>query len=118
MAAMRSGLLYAGMGAVFLGIIILGFFTKNNRALLGFIPDMLLISAHSTALAIPKTDRDGARMVFMCGRHMVFTEQEEIEMREILDEINRNFTSQAQYMKTGEIFPTNLAPVIIPGRGL
>ena len=54
----------------------------------------------------------------MCGRYTVFTEQEIIEMREILDEINRNFGGQAAQLKTGEIFPTNLAPVIIAEGGI
>ena len=46
----------------------------------------------------------------MCGRYTVFTENEILEMRVIIEEISRNFGPQA--IKTGEIFPTNLAPVL------
>jgi len=53
----------------------------------------------------------------MCGRYTVFTEEEVIEMREILHEINMQFAAQAAQMKTGEIFPTNLAPVLVSDRG-
>ena len=54
----------------------------------------------------------------MCGRYTVFTEQEIIEMREILNEINKNFAGQAVNMKTGEIFPTNFALIIISEGGV
>lgn len=50
----------------------------------------------------------------MCGRYHVDSEDQLIEMREIIDEINRkhNGTEKLAEMKTGEIFPTNVAPVI------
>jgi putative SOS response-associated peptidase YedK len=50
----------------------------------------------------------------MCGRYYVGTEEEIAEMREILEEINRKYADSEKHanMRTGEIFPTNLAPVI------
>ena len=50
----------------------------------------------------------------MCGRYHIETEEEIAEMREILEEINRKYADSQQHaqMKTGEIYPTNLAPVV------
>lgn len=48
----------------------------------------------------------------MCGRYAVFTEEENQELREIINGINERFTKNAPKMKTGEIFPTNMVPVI------
>ena len=50
----------------------------------------------------------------MCGRYHIDTEEEIQEMREILEELNRKYADSPQHalMKTGEIFPTNLAPVV------
>lgn len=75
----------------------------------------------------------------MCGRYAIFTEEENEELREIINNINErykdepvkkdpqaytqlslcpdepvcNTTNNTPYkMKTGEIFPTNIAPVI------
>ena len=49
-------------------------------------------------------------VITICGRYTVFTEEEIIEMRAIIDEIGRRFGPEA--IKTGEIFPTNTAPVL------
>lgn len=46
----------------------------------------------------------------MCARYTVFTEEEIIEMRSIIDEISRKFGSDA--IGKGEIRPTNTAPVL------
>lgn len=48
----------------------------------------------------------------MCGRYAVFTEEENEELREIINNINERFKQDAPKMKTGEIFPTNIVPVI------
>lgn len=50
----------------------------------------------------------------MCGRYYVDSEDQILEMREIIEEINRKYsgTEALAQMKTGEIFPTNIAPVI------
>lgn len=55
----------------------------------------------------------------MCGRYTVFTEEEVIEMREIINEINIRYINTAEHaaMKTGEIFPTNVAPVLAAVNG-
>ena len=52
----------------------------------------------------------------MCGRYHIETEEDIQEMREILQEISRKYADSEQHasMKTGEIYPTNLAPVIGP----
>jgi len=46
----------------------------------------------------------------MCGRYTVFTEAEIIEMREIVNQISKKLGAQA--VKTGEVSPTDLAPII------
>lgn len=53
----------------------------------------------------------------MCGRYTVFTEEEVIEMREIMNEINRRYigTAELAAMKAGEVFPTDVAPVLTLG---
>jgi putative SOS response-associated peptidase YedK len=53
----------------------------------------------------------------MCGRYQIAMEDDIIEMREILDEINERYknTPDTAAAKTGEIFPTDTAPVLIRG---
>ncbi len=53
----------------------------------------------------------------MCGRYLIATEDEILEMREILDEINERYKNmpEAATVKTGEIFPTETAPVLVRG---
>ncbi len=55
----------------------------------------------------------------MCGRYAIFDEEDQVEMRKILQEIEENFagTPEQEAMKTGEIFPTNIAPVLLPKEG-
>lgn len=48
----------------------------------------------------------------MCGRYAVFTEEENEELRGIINDINERYKQDAPKMKTGEIFPTNTVPVI------
>jgi putative SOS response-associated peptidase YedK len=51
----------------------------------------------------------------MCGRYAILTEEENIEIKEILSEINERFkneTSQKPIFKSGEIFPTDKVPII------
>ncbi len=46
----------------------------------------------------------------MCGRYTLFTEQDNQQIKQILEHLKEHpLRSQ---MKTGEIFPTNLAPII------
>src|SRR5512136_643094 len=49
----------------------------------------------------------------MCGRYAIYTEEENLEMREIIRDINDRYIESAVQMKTGEIFPTNIAPAVI-----
>ena len=46
----------------------------------------------------------------MCGRYTIFTEEEIIEMRAIIQEVSQKFGDDA--VATGEIFPTNTVPVL------
>lgn len=50
----------------------------------------------------------------MCGRYLISTEEEILEMREIMHEINRRYANQPDLakLKSGEIFPANMVPVI------
>lgn len=50
----------------------------------------------------------------MCGRYTVSTEEEVIEIREIIHEINQRLVNTPEHalMKTGEICPTSIAPVL------
>jgi putative SOS response-associated peptidase YedK len=50
----------------------------------------------------------------ICGRYLISTEEEIIEVREIMDEINRRYLGKPEYasMKSGEIFPADIVPVI------
>lgn len=52
--------------------------------------------------------------MIMCGRYAISTEEENVEFREILNKINEKFrdTEELSKMKTGEIFPTNIVPII------
>jgi len=55
----------------------------------------------------------------MCGRYQIAMEDDIIAMREILDEINERYKDipESAAAKTGEIFPTDTVPVLIPGSG-
>ena len=50
----------------------------------------------------------------MCGRYAIECEEENIFLKEMLEEINRKYAGQPllSRMKTGEIFPTQTAPVL------
>ena len=49
----------------------------------------------------------------MCGRYYIADEDSTIELREIIQEAQNNlrYADMASQIKTGEIFPTNVAPV-------
>lgn len=53
----------------------------------------------------------------MCGRYQVSTEEEIIEVREIINEVNEKYKDKPLLasMTTGEIFPTNTAPILVAG---
>lgn len=48
----------------------------------------------------------------MCGRYAFFTDRELREIDEIIEQISDDI--QRDQLKTGEIFPTNVAPVYVP----
>ncbi|EGD48450.1 protein of unknown function DUF159 [Ruminiclostridium papyrosolvens DSM 2782] len=48
----------------------------------------------------------------MCGRYAIFTEEENQDLRNIVNDINERLKGKAATMKTGEIFPTDTVPVI------
>lgn len=50
----------------------------------------------------------------MCGRYVLFSDPEMAEIREIIEEVQR----KNQNIKTGEIFPTDRAPVLIRENGV
>jgi putative SOS response-associated peptidase YedK len=51
----------------------------------------------------------------MCGRYAIFDEEDNIEIRKIINEIDEKFagTPEREKMRTGEIFPTDIAPVLL-----
>jgi len=48
----------------------------------------------------------------MCGRYTFFTDKELQEIDDIIEQISDDI--QREKLKTGEIFPTDVAPVIVP----
>lgn len=52
----------------------------------------------------------------MCGRYTFFTDKELQEVDEIIDQISNEI--QLENMKSGEIFPTNVAPILLPERDI
>lgn len=55
---------------------------------------------------------DQSEVVGMCGRYTFFTDKELKEIDDIIEQISDDI--QREKMKTGEIFPTDVAPVIVP----
>lgn len=57
-------------------------------------------------------------MITLCGRYLLQLEEEISELRQIISEVSERFkdTPLLASMKTGEVFPTNVAPVLVPGR--
>jgi putative SOS response-associated peptidase YedK len=54
-------------------------------------------------------------VIIVCARYTVFSEEEIIEMNAIIAEVSRRFGPDA--ISTGEIFPTNNAPILILENG-
>lgn len=52
----------------------------------------------------------------MCGRYTFFTDKEIKEVEDIIDKISNDI--QREKMKTGEVFPTNIVPVLVPENGI
>jgi len=53
-------------------------------------------------------------VIEMCGRYVLFSDTEIAEIREIIEEVQR----KTEGVKTGEIFPTDKAPVLIQEQGI
>lgn len=51
----------------------------------------------------------------MCGRYTLFDEQDNAEIRNIIQQINEKYPDSK--IKTGEIYPTNAVPVIMQQSG-
>ena len=51
----------------------------------------------------------------MCGRYILFSDAEMQDIRDIIDEVQRKTNGD---IKTGEIFPTDKAPVLIQQQGI
>jgi len=52
----------------------------------------------------------------MCGRYTFFTDKELREIDDIIDKISQDI--QFEKMKTGEIFPTNIVPILTPEKDI
>lgn len=52
-------------------------------------------------------------MIYMCGRYVLFSDPEMAEIRQIIEEVQQKHED----IKTGEIFPTNKAPVLLQENG-
>ena len=52
----------------------------------------------------------------MCGRYYIQDEDSAEELRQIIEELQRKSAESAEAVKTGEVFPTDLAPVIANNR--
>jgi len=48
----------------------------------------------------------------VCGRYTFFTDKELREIDDIIEQVSNNI--KAKEMKTGEIFPTDVVPVLVP----
>jgi len=48
----------------------------------------------------------------MCGRYAILEEEAILEMREIINQVNKNYVGRAGLVSAGEIAPTQTAPVL------
>lgn len=51
----------------------------------------------------------------MCGRYAIQTEEDNEEIRKIIEDVLKSYRDRGQYpvFKTGEIFPTDTVPIIV-----
>ena len=52
----------------------------------------------------------------MCGRYTLFTDREIREMDEIIEQISKDYPTEK--MATGDIYPTNVVPVLVEETGV
>lgn len=55
---------------------------------------------------------NNAEVIEMCGRYTFFTDKELQEADEIIEQISNEVL--LEHMRAGEIFPTNVAPILLP----
>lgn len=48
----------------------------------------------------------------MCGRYTLYTEEENIELKGIMEEINRKLAGEPVSLPSGEVFPSQQAPAL------
>jgi len=55
----------------------------------------------------------------MCGRYVIEDTENAGEMRKILTELKRHYSETHEYkqVRIGEVFPSDIAPIIIPAKG-
>lgn len=53
----------------------------------------------------------------MCGRYYIDTEEENVKLRAIMDELNRRRPPRAEDVRGGEVFPGQYAPIIVAEEG-
>ena len=54
----------------------------------------------------------------MCGRYYIEDEDSAEELRQIIEEVQRKSAERVETVRTGEVFPSDLAPVIANNRQL
>lgn len=56
----------------------------------------------------------------MCGRYFIEADQDNQEMRQIIEQLNRRYqdTPEREQMSTGEVFPTAIVPVLSNSKAL
>jgi putative SOS response-associated peptidase YedK len=53
----------------------------------------------------------------MCGRYAILEEEAILEMREIINQVNKNYANRAGLVASGEIAPSVVAPVLREDQG-
>lgn len=66
------------------------------------------------------TTKARRRQPAMCGRYFIEADQDNQEMRQIIEQLNRRYqdTPEREQMSTGEVFPTAIVPVLSNSRAL
>ena len=91
-------------------------FASLNVGAWGSAPYRMITGIHiKNCSGIQLNSSLGKGVILLCGRYTVFTEEEMIEMNAIIAEVSRKFGPDAVH--TGEIFPTNTAPILMSEGG-
>ena len=54
----------------------------------------------------------------MCGRYAILEEETILEMREIINQVNKNYVGRPGLVQCGDVAPTQVAPVLRDECGL